>query len=162
MRSKDIAQLIKNPELFRTTNELFSALKKEHPEASDLEILEDIEKRLKLSNGEGLLKALSDSGQEIRFDWLSQEEFSLQELDELQLEKVLFLPKSVRMKKGLENALVSHIKQSFLAKVSEPLSQLLEHELFPNTRSLSELLLAIQQFPQILQAIQEEEKKTLF
>lgn len=66
------------------------------------------------------------------------------------------------MKKGLENALVSHIKQSFLAKVSEPLSQLLEHELFPNTRSLSELLLAIQQFPQILQAIQEEEKKTLF
>ncbi len=85
----------------------------------------------------------------------------MQELDELQLEKLFFLPKSVKIRKGLEQTLVRQIKQSFLAQVSKPLSQLLEHELFPNTGSLSELLVAIKQFPQILEAIQEEEKAKL-
>lgn len=87
--------------------------------------------------------------------------FSLQELDELQLEKLFFLPKSVKIRKGLEQTLVRQIKQSFLAQVSKPLSKLLEAELFPNTSSLSELLTAMKQFSQILEAIQEEEKANL-
>lgn len=73
----------------------------------------------------------------------------------------MFLPKSVKIRKGLEQTLVRQIKESFLAQVSKPLSELLEAELFPNTSSLSELLTAMKQFPQILEAIQEEEKTNL-
>lgn len=154
---RNILPVIKNQNLSQYTDALFSALKTTEPQKSWEELVNDLDRDFTITNWQGLLSKLTARGNQISFWLLADEEFSLEELERLNLGENSFVSDTDPLKLWLEKALVNFIKRQFIAGLPPKIKSVFSARVRYYTNSLSELLSAIQLFPDQLN--EPEQKK---
>lgn len=162
LNARETLQVIKNPRLSQYSDDLFSLLKANEPQKSWEELVNDLEHEFTIKNGEGLLSKLTANGNQISFWLLADEEFSLQELENLKLADNPFLADTDPLKLGLENVLVNFIKQQFISHLPRALKSAFSSRVRYYTTSLPELLSAIKNFPDQLNDLEQKREFTTF
>lgn len=146
-----------NSQLSQYNDALFSALKTTEPQKSWEELINDLDRDFTITNWQGLLSKLTARGNQISFWLLADEEFSLEELERLNLGENPFVSDTDPLKFWLEKALVDFIKRQFIAGLPPKIKSVFSARVRYYTNSLSELLSAIQLFPDQLN--EPEQKK---
>ncbi len=154
---RNILPVIKNQNLSQYTDALFSALKTTEPQKSWEDLINDLDRDFTITNWQGLLSKLTARGNQISFWLLADEEFSLEEIERLKLGENSFVSDTDPLKLWLEKALVDFIKRQFIAGLPPKIKSVFSARVRYYTNSLSELLSAIQLFPDQLN--EPEQKK---
>ena len=154
---RNILPVINNQNLSQYNDALFSALKTTEPQKSWEELINDLDRDFTITNWQGLLSKLTARGNQISFWLLADEEFSLEEIERLKLGENSFVSDTDPLKFWLEKALVDFIKRQFIAGLPPKIKSVFSARVRYYTNSLSELLSAIQLFPDQLN--EPEQKK---
>ena len=159
---RNILPVIKNQNLSQYNDDLFSALKTIEPQKSWEELVNDLEHDFTITNWQGLLSRLTAKGHQISFWLLADEEFSLEELERLNLGENPFVWDTDPLKLWLEKVLVEYIKTQFIAWLPAKIKSNFSARVRYYTNSLSELLSAIQLFPDQINDPEQKKKYTDF
>ena len=154
---RNILPVIKNQNLSQYNDDLLLALKAKEPQKSWEDLINDLDRDFTITNWQGLLSKLTARGNQISFWLLADEEFSLEELERLNLGENPFVSDTDPLKFWLEKALVDFIKRQFIAGLPPKIKSVFSARVRYYTNSLSELLSAIQLFPDQLN--EPEQKK---
>ena len=154
---RNILPVIKNQNLSQYNDHLLLALKAKEPQKSWEDLINDLDRDFTITNWQGLLSKLTARGNQISFWLLADEEFSLEELERLNLGENPFVSDTDPLKFWLEKALVDFIKRQFIAGLPPKIKSVFSARVRYYTNSLSELLSAIQLFPDQLN--EPEQKK---
>ncbi len=154
---RNILPVIKNQNLSQYNDDLLLALKAKEPQKSWEDLINDLDRDFTITNWQGLLSKLTARGNQISFWLLADEEFSLEELERLNLGENPFVSDTDPLKFWLEKALVDFIKKQFIAGLPPKIKSVFSARVRYYTNSLSELLSAIQLFPDQLN--EPEQKK---
>lgn len=143
---ENLKKIAVNPQLAQAINDIFSILRANTPEKTAEKLIEWVETEVNLKEGKGLIEKISDTKPWLNFWFLADENFSLNELERLNILEFNFLENTNPLKTGIEKVLVKYIKNQFKKGLSKELSKSFSDRVQYNTNSISELLSAIKLF----------------
>ncbi len=162
LKGKEIFSLLKNQKMERTMQDLFVTLKKN--DAENLEInafLDSLTYRIEKGESFGLLRLLSaqktnKQETQINFGEIQSESCSLEELKVLDLTSFPSLSEQDPLKLGVEKAVVAYIKAEFSKGLKGEIGKKFSNFVRYNHTSLSELLNALEYFPDELNNLDQK------
>lgn len=162
LKGKEILSLLKNQKMETTMQALLANLKRNEAEALEInEFLDSLIYRVEKGETVGLLRLLSvqqrkNQEHQINFGEIQSEDCSLEELKVLDLTSFPSLSEQDPLKYGVEKAMVAYIKAEFSKGLKGETGKIFSNFVRYNHTSLSELLNALEHFPDELNNLDQK------